>query len=430
MDLLLPDVNGIVRGKRIDAVGIDKLYSEGICLPASLFGADVSGDTAEETGLGFEIGDMDYSCYPIPGTLGVCPGSDGDGLQVMLEMHDPEGQPFAINPRNILARSQKAMNAAGIFPVVAVELEFYLLDPILTAKGMPRLPINKMTGEPEQNTQVYLMQDLDDFKPFVDSVSRYARAQNIPASAAVSEYAPGQFEINLMHRDDPVAACDDAIALKRIIKAAAREHGYLASFMAKPFIDQVGSGTHIHTSLYDAGKNNLFAADKTRLHAAIGGLQEHMKDSMLLWAPHANSYRRFQVDSYVPLNGCWGYNNRTVALRIPNSSPQALRIEHRLAGADANPYLICAAVLAAMLEGMENNTACSEPINGNAYEQTEPDNPTEWLVAIDRFARSSWVTAQLGEHFQQVMVALKRAEYQRYQRQITPLEVSWCLVNV
>ena len=210
---------------------------------------------------------------------------------------------------------------------------------------------------------------------------------------------------------------------------AAKECGYTATFMAKPFINISGSGTHIHTSLYDKSGVNVFSSNKDYLHFAIGGLQASAHDAMLICAPHANSYRRFQSGSYVPLNAAWGFNNRTVALRIPTSDENSRRIEHRVAGADANPYLVTAAVLAGILDGIENKLNCDEPIAGNAYEKTEADFPTDWPSSIKLFEQSQWVEEYFGKEFQRTFAALKRSELSSFQRQITPLEIEWYLTT-
>jgi glutamine synthetase len=429
IDLLLVDANGQIRGKRIDASAIEKVFEDGITLPASIFGCDITGTTVESTGLGLDIGDRDYLCFPVPGSLQTLPWADVPAAQVMLDMKTEQEDSFPVSSRRILSDIVARFLESGLRPTVAVELEFYLLAGELDSQGMPVLPANPITGRQENSTQVYSINDLDDYKEIIDSIRRYTKQQGIPASAASSEYAPGQFEINLMHSDDPLAACDEAILLKRVIKTAAKECGYTATFMAKPFIDISGSGTHIHASLYDQSGANVFSANKEYLTSAIGGLQASANDSMLICAPHANSYRRFQSGSYVPLNAAWGFNNRTVALRIPAGDEESRRIEHRIAGADTNPYLVTAVVLAGILDGIENQLSCDEPIEGNAYEKTQSDFPTDWLTSIQLFEQSKWVENYFGKEFQQTFAALKRAELDAFNRQVTPLEIEWYLTT-
>lgn len=433
VDLLLPDMNGLLRGKRITRDALEKAYRDGVCLPMSLIATDITGNTVEETGLGYDIGDEDRICRPVPGTLRPVPWSPRPMAQCLLQMEDGQGGLFEANPREVLKRVLARFRARGLKPVVAVELEFYLLDRELDAGGRPQTSVNPATGQRNRSTQVYYMEDLNDYRGFTDEVTAACRAQGIPADTAVAEYAPGQFEINLKHRDDALAACDDAILLKRAVKAVAARQGLMASFMAKPFADQAGSGTHIHVSVLDADGNNIFActpqAPAPALRHAVAGLQRASGDCMLVFAPHANSYRRFVLNAFVPLNDAWGFNNRTVAMRIPHSDPANIRIEHRIAGADANPYLVTAAVLAGMLDGLENPGDPGPPIAGNAYEQTE-HRELFWRDTLRDFMGSDFVARQFGERFRHIYGQQKLKELRSFQREVTTLEIDWYLRQV
>jgi len=430
VDLLLPDMNGLLRGKRITRDALEKVYADGVCLPMSLIATDITGNTVEETGLGYDIGDEDRICRPVPGSLRPVPWSPRPMAQLLLSMEDAQGGNFEANPREVLKRVLERYVARGLKPVVAVELEFYLFDAHLDADGKPRTPVNPVTGRRSSSTQVYYMEDLNDYRGFTDAVSAACQAQGIPADTAVAEYAPGQFEINLKHRDDALLACDDAIMLKRAIKAVAQQQGVQASFMAKPFAEQAGNGLHIHVSVLDKQGNNIFAstpdAPAGTLKHAIGGLQRSARDSLLLFAPHANSYRRFVLNAFVPLNDAWGYNNRTVAMRIPHSNEANTRIEHRIAGADANPYLVTAAVLAGMLHGLENGFDPGPPVVGNAYEQTEIRTPY-WRQAIGDFMASDFIRDQFGESFRHVYGQQKLKEMLTFETQVSTLEYDWYL---
>ncbi len=430
IDLILPDMNGLLRGKRVTRDALDKVYQNGVCLPMSLIGTDVTGNTVEETGLGYDIGDEDRICRPIPGTLRPIPWQGKPMAQCLIQMEDGQGGLFEANPREVLKRVVDRYKARGLTPVVAVELEFYLLDAELTIDGRPQTSINPATGRRNTTTQVYSMEDLNDYQGFTDAINDACRKQRIPADTAVAEYAPGQFEINLKHRSDAVQACDDAVMLKRAIKAVASKQGLLASFMAKPFADQAGSGTHIHVSVLDKNGNNIFActpeAPAATLKHAVAGLQRTSTDCMLMFAPHANSYRRFVLNAFVPLNDCWGFNNRTVAMRIPHSDPANIRIEHRIAGADANPYLVTAAVLAGMLEGLEHGGDPGPAIVGNAYEQTEM-RELFWRDTLRDFMDSDFVANTFGEKFRHVFGQQKLKELRSFQREVTTLEIDWYL---
>jgi len=436
IDLLIPDCNGLLRGKRINPSALEKAYEAGICLPASVFGADITGNTSEATGLGFEIGDRDLLCRPVAGTLQPIPWTEHNSAQLLMEMFNDDGRPFPGNPRHILREVTTRLADTGLRTGVALELEFYLLDRQLDDRGCPQTPVNAHTGQRDAATQVYYIDDLDTYQDFINDVREATRVQKIPADTAVAEYAPGQFEINLEHREDALAACDDAILLKRTIKAVAAKHGMQATFMAKPYGQLAGNGLHVHVSLYDGEGRNLMADDandqqiSSTLCHAIGGLQETLHEAMLLFAPHANSYRRFQAESFVPLNGSWGFNNRTVALRIPAGKAQDRRIEHRVSGADANPYLVTAAVLAGIHYGLSRRIECDQPIEGNAYAQTEPEIPRTWNEAQSVFAHSEWIREYLGADFQHIFGALKAEEFRRFEQQITPLEYAWYLRTV
>ncbi len=430
LDLLIPDLNGIIRGKRIKAALAQKAFSEGVLLPQSLFASDICGDTVDKTGLGIATGDQDRVCRPQADTLRLVPWAGQPAAQCMIEMFDANDRAFFGSPRHVLTGVVERMRAQGLHPTVAVELEFYLFRNQLDAGGMPQLLLDPVSGQEERSTQVYSMDDLDSFRPFVETVQRYCEIQSVPASAAIAEYAPGQFEINLEHRDDPLAACDDAVYLKRIIRKCAREQGMTASFMAKPIAALTGSGMHIHASIRNDEGDNLFAKSPEQLQHAVGGLQETMPEGMLLWAPHANSYRRYQENCYVPLSPSWGYNNRTVALRIPAGAESARRIEHRVSGADANPYLVMAGVLAGMLYGIQESCRPDQPIEGDAARQCEPVLPADWQAAVNLFSGSQWVSRYFNAEFRQLMATIKTSEYRRFQQHISPLDVQWYLQTV
>lgn len=428
IDMLLADMNGILRGKKVEGADAAKALADGILLPRSVYGTDVCGDTVDETRLGIATGDRDYPCRPDLSTLRAAPWSSG--AQCMVEMLDDTGEVFAASPREVLRRNVVALSRHGLRATVAVELEFYLFRNRLGKDGRPQLLADPVSGQQSRSTQVYSMSDLEAQQPFIATVRDYCQRQQVPASAAVAEYAPGQFEINLAHKPDAVAACDDAMYLKRIVRIAAREHGMLATFMAKPVAGITGSGLHVHVSLCDEEGCNQFAARPELLQAAIGGLQQTMADSMLVLAPHANSYRRFRKGYYVPMSPTWGHNNRSVALRIPAGDEQAQRIEHRVAGADANPYLVVAAVLAGIAHGIDKGCVADDPCEGDASATVPPSLPVDWHGAIGRFAASDWARTHLGTTLHTLLATIKRAEYEHYHAAVPPLDIEWYLQTV
>lgn len=434
VDLLLPDCNGLIRGKRIDGEQLEKVYRDGINLPLSILASNITGDCTESTGLGMDIGDKDVFCYPVPDSLSSISWDHNPSAQLLLEIRDEDNTPFAGNPREVLKKCLARLEKLGLKPVIAVELEFFLIDKENKSNGSPQPPLNPITNKREANTQVYYISDLESYSDFIEEVRKAALIQNIPAEAAVAEYAPGQFEINVAHSDDTLRTCDEAIMLKRVVKSMAIEHGYQATFMAKPYADTAGSGTHIHISILDTDGNNVFSSAEGEptdlMRHAIGGLQETMHDAMLMFAPNANSYRRFQLESYVPMNPHWSYNNRTVAIRIPASNNANRRIEHRVSGADANPYLVVAGVLAGIASGIERKLDCTAPIVGNAYATTEANNPRHWHHAIQLFTDSEWAKESFGETFHSLFGCIKNDELEAFNCQVSPLEYQWYLNSV
>ena len=435
IDLLIADLNGVLRGKRIQSSALAKVFQEGIYLPASVFAGDITGATVEETGLGMAQGDSDRVCHPIPHTLSKSPWYNKSMAQVLMTMYEANGKPFFADPRQVLKRIFDQFQELGFTLVVAVELEFYLLDTRRDRQKNPQPPISPVTGKRDKNTQVYSVDDLDDYGAFLDQVAKGAESQGIPADTALAEYAPGQFEINLKHEPDPLSACDNAVLLKRLIKGVAREMGMIATFMAKPYAQQAGSGTHIHISLLNKNKKNIFSdpqnktGSKNLLHA-IGGLSKTMKESMAIFCPNANSYRRFQPDLYVPMAPTWGIDNRTVAIRIPTGPEKAKRIEHRVSGADANPYLVVASILAGIHYGITHKIEPPKISTGDAIAKHKPSLPMTWVESLDAFSKSKILEEYFGKEFCHVYYQTKYKEMQIFDSHVTPLELDWYLRTV
>lgn len=436
-DLLISDLNGVLRGKRIPRDNLIKAYRNGINLPASLFALDINGNTIEETGLGLATGDGDRVCRPIPGTLVPTPWlREGRQAQLLMTMEEDDGQPFFADPRQVLRRILGRFEQRGLTPVVALELEFYLVDRRRDDLGLAQPPCSPGTGERATQSQLYSINELDEYADFLEEIQQAAIEQNLPLDTALKECAPGQFEINLIHCDDALRAGDSAVLLKRLIKGVALNHGFEATFMAKPYGDEAGSGAHVHISLIDGLGNNIFASNDEdtlgtpALRQAIAGMLELMPASMAIFAPNFNSYRRFQPGLYVPMSPSWGYDNRSVAVRIPSGPNVARRIEHRVAGADANPYLLLATLLASVLHGLEQGLTPPDPIEGNAYEQLEPTLTNSWLKALDLFAESETLAEMLGDGFHHVYHANRLAERNESMRTVSTLEYDWYLRHV
>ncbi|WP_106754027.1 glutamine synthetase family protein [Pannonibacter carbonis] len=422
-EVILPDTNGVLRGKWLPGNAIRKVFEEGVALPFALFGLDVWGREVEETGLHIETGDMDGVCWPIARTLKIVPWTERKTAQVLMHMYDRAGSPFLIDPRHVLARMTGKLAEHGLSGTSAFEMEFYLFEESEGDwSGPPKPVFSTHLGPARQN--MYALSDLESLMPLVDEIRAGAELQGILADAAVSEAAPGQFELNLHHRNDPLMAADDAVLLRRLVAGVARKHKLKASFMAKPFAEWPGSGMHVHVSMEDE-TGNIFADPvhgETRLMHAIAGLIDTMPQSLLLYICSFNGFRRMQPGSYAPTSICWGYDNRSVALRVPASKPSASRIEHRIAGADANPYLVLTGVLAGMLEGIKVKAEPPPPVEGNAYEKGFK-RLTPWMdEAIDAFVASERMKEAVGAHMHKVLTDIKREELNAFGREISSLE--------
>lgn len=425
IEFLITDSNGVLRGKWAPAAAIKKAWLDGVNFPFSLYGLDVWGREVMETGLHVTTGDRDGYCRAVPGSLRPVPWADRPTAQAILSMHSEQGDPYVGDPRNALARVVDRLAQAGYTACCAIELEFYLLDPKAPpmANGMPA-PVYRATAGPTPQN-MYSLSDLSDFSRLFSEIWNYGRAQGLPLDTMVSEAAPGQFEVNLKHRPDALAAADDAVMLKRLVCEVARKHGLKATFMAKPFMEVAGSGLHVHVSLLDRAGHNVFAdpaRGETLLGQAVAGLIDTMHASTLMFVSNWNGYRRLQPGSYAPTTASWGHNNRSVGVRIPAGPPEARRLEHRIAGADANPYLVLTAVLAGMLEGIERGLAPPPPIVRNAYEEPVPPLPDSMESAITLFERSDFVRRTIGLEYRSLLAHLKRAEVAAFKSEITPLE--------
>lgn len=431
VDLLVPDLGGTIRGKRVAPDALNKAFANQMRLPASVFALDITGENVPGTGLVWSVGDADKTLSPADGRLRPVPWARQPTAQLLMTMLDDDGAPFFGDPRQVLGHLARRFAETGLKPVIAVELEFYLLDRERDGMGRIRPPRSPATGLYESTTQVYGLEEIDAFSALFADIAGACETQEVPANATVAEYAPGQYEINLDHVADPVAAADHAVLLKRVVKGVARAHGFDATFMAKPYADRPGNGMHLHLSLVDGGGRNLFDGGpemiNPRLRHALGGLVATMAEAMAIFAPNANSYRRFQPGSYAPLAPTWGIENRTVALRVPGGAGASRRIEHRVASADANVYLVIAAVLAGIHHGLETRSDPGERITGNAYEKVAPSLPSRWPEALDRFDKGTVIRDYLGADFSRLYSKVKRHEMAKFDAVVTPLELEWYL---
>lgn len=412
VDIVLTDAHGIGRGKMIRRHEVTALFTEGRGMPASLFAQDVSGDDVAAALA--PDGGGDSRVWPVAGTLGLNPAT-GRGV-VLVTMFDAKG-PHACDPRAALMAQIARAKAAGFHPMGAMELEFYLLDKTRDDQGRVQPAPYPLTGRISNQTHTMSVDELDEMSPFLEAVYAGAKSLNLPMETVISEYAAGQFEFTLRY-GDLARAADDIVLAKRLIRATARRFDMEACFMAKPFGDRSGSGMHLHLSLADDQGRNLFAdgadgALSPLMLSAIGGIRAVMADTMLVMAPFLNSWRRFANVIYSPASTAWGREDRNVALRIPDSAAKSRHFEHRIAGVDANPYLIAAVTLGCALDGILAKT----DVNIQA-----PPLPNSWQAAIDGFANSDAMRRILGAELHQGFAAIKSAEYDQMARHVTDIE--------
>ena len=380
------DLNGQPRGKRVPRRFAGKLETEGTRFPLSVLNLDIWGEDIDDSPLVFESGDADGVLLPTERGYVPMPWLSSPTAILPLWSYHEDGTAFEGDPRHALARVLDRYTALGLTPVVATEMEFYLVDDSGKEIRQPKSP---RSGKRRAGAEILSLRALDAFDRFFNDLYDACDEMGIPAEAAISEGGLGQFEVNLEHVPDALKAADDAWLFKMLVRGLARNHGMAASFMAKPYDDYAGNGLHTHFSVLDADGNNIFADETDEgtevLRHAIAGCLAGMSDLALIFAPHGNSYERLVPGQHAPTSICWAYDNRTASVRVPGGSPKARRIEHRVAGGDVNPYLFLAATLGSALIGIEDKLVAPAPITGNAYSQKLEQLPATWSDAIDAF---------------------------------------------
>ncbi|BDW84392.1 glutamine synthetase family protein [Roseicyclus marinus] len=416
------DLNGQPRGKRIARRYAQKAIEDGTRFPYSVLNLDIWGEDIDDSPLVFEAGDPDGILRPTERGFVPMPWIDAPTALLPIWMFHDDGRPFAGDPRHALARVVERYKARGLTPVVATEMEFYLIDD----RGRElRVPPSPRSGKRRQQAEILALRQLDAWDAFFTALYDACEEMDIPADTTISEAGPGQFEINLMHAPDALKAADDAWFFKLLVNGLARRHGFAASFMAKPYPEYSGSGLHMHFSILDETGRNIFddgtAKGSAMLRHAVAGCLQAMPGSMLILAPHATSYDRFVPGAHAPTGIAWAYENRTTALRIPSGNPAARRIEHRVAGGDINPYLLIAAILGAALNGIEDGVEPPPAITGNAYDKDLEQLPRTWDAAIDAFANSPEIARIFPADLIANFLATKRQEL-HYMAELGPEE--------
>ena len=424
IDLLLSDANGVPRGKTIDSSSFDENDLPRMA-EAVLFQC-INGDYTASAMASFNPKDADLIMQPDWSTYRRTPWKEGEVGQVICRALSKEGDPLPYDARNVLNRVIKRYQDKGLEPIVAPEMEFYLLDP--PKRGDISLtPGSGFDGRDEFGGEAFSFDALDRYGPLVSSLQDMCAQAHIDLSAIVHEVGPGQIELNVSH--GPVlAVVDQMFLLKRLVKGCALNQGYLASFMAKPSFELPGSGLHVHCSMLNAQGVNIFSlingqAPATLQHF-IGGLQHYLPEAFALLAPNVNSYKRFIGGQAAPINLAWGYDNRSTGLRVPYGPDDAGRVEIRIAGADANPYLLLAAILAAGLMGLEEALTPEAPSEQDAWDLTTdlPDNMAEGLrrlQASEKFAEA------FSKEFIEVYLSVKRSELKDFSSRVSSWEVHY-----
>ena len=435
IEILLVGMNGDLRGKQIPLEAEKKVWDGTVRLPSSTQSLDIWGDDNDDiTGLSLSVGDPDGICLPDRRSLAPMPWAPEGSKQVLSTMHEFDGTPSFMDSRAILAALLKRFDERGLTPVVATELEFYVIEDDWRETGRPRPPASLMyRGEPN-GFQLYDMRAVDALDDYLQTVRAWAKLQDLPADATTAEFGPGQFEINLLHRADALAAADDCIYLKRIAEQAARKHGLKSTCMAKPYAEHAGSGLHVHASIVDRDGNNVLDArggDPVRLKSVCAGMLKTMRDAQLIFAPFANSYRRFQPGSFAPVDIDWGYGHRGTAVRIPDAQGPAARIEHRVAGADVNPYLLLTAILGGMLLGLDE-TLDPGPATEPGKEPPAGTNKLthDFLTAVEEFSASPFIADVFGARYQKLYGDTKRKEAITYLRTVSDFDYQTYLPRV
>ena len=425
---LVPDMAGVARGKFVPADKFNK--HEGMRLPEAVFLQTVTGEYGVPADI--DPSDPDMFTRPDPSTLRPVPWAADPTASVIMDCFHEDGSPVAIAPRYVLQRVLKLYEEKGLQPVVAPEVEFYLVKPNIDPDYPLEPPVGR-SGRQETVRQSYSMDAVNEFEALFEEIYDFCEAQDVGIDTLIHEQGAAQAEINFLH-GDPLLLADQVFLFKRTVREVALRHDVYATFMAKPMAAEPGSALHLHQSVVrrDDGGNLFTDSDgkaSQSFYHYIGGLQKYIPAAILLFAPYVNSYRRFARYLAAPINVHWGHDNRTVGLRVPVSDPENRRIENRVAGADVNPYLVISASLAAGYLGMTQECEPADPIKGSAYDMPF-SLARDMFGAMDALKSSKPLGEILGESFVEAYCAIKEKEYANYFHVISPWEREFLLLNV
>ena len=431
IECLVPDLTGVARGKILPRQKFTE--DRGMRLPEAVVAMGVTGEFPSEGPYYDVISPTDHDMHlrPDPRTVRIVPWASDPTAQVVHDCYDKAGNMVPFAPRSVLRRVCELFEAEGWNPIVAPELEFYLVARN-TDPDMPLKPPIGRSGRAETSRQAYSIDAVNEFDPLFEDVYSYCEQMELNVDTLIHEIGAGQMEINFFH-DHPLGLADEVFFFKRTVREAAMRHNMFATFMAKPIAGEPGSAMHIHQSIVDAQGRNIFsnedgsASDMFRWY--IGGLQKYIPAAMALFAPYVNSYRRLARFTAAPINIQWGTDNRTVGIRSPVASPAARRIENRVIGADANPYVALAATLACGYLGMKNRVEPTPECKGDAY-LGDFQLPRSLGEALHKLRRASDLHQVLGESFITVYSEVKEIEYAEFMKVISPWEREHLLLHV
>jgi len=431
IECITPDMAGVARGKMMPSAKF--LSAASLALPSSIFMQTISGDYPEESDT-FEYPphDGDLRLMPDLSTLSRVPWESDPTAQVICDMATHKVETVDYTPRNVLRKVVAAYEDRGWKPVVAPEIEFYLVKTNEDPDSPLEPPIGR-SGRQIAGGNSYSIAGVNEFDDFIDDVYDYSGAQGLEIETLIHEEGAAQLEINLNH-GPPVELADQVFLFKRTIREAALKHGMYATFMAKPIQGQPGSAMHIHQSVVDMETgNNIFSDDdegeSEAFRAFIGGMQHYLPKALVMMAPYVNSYRRLTTHTSAPVNVRWGYDNRTTGLRVPQSDAAARRVENRIPSSDANPYLALAASLACGLLGIEKGLVPESAVATTANEGAN-DLPRTLLDGLVLFESDEALGDVLGEEFIGIYAAIKREEFETFMKVISPWEREFLLLNV
>jgi len=432
VECLVPDMTGNARGKIIPATKFS--HDFGTRLPEGIFATTVTGEYIDEYDQIVSPSDSDMYLRPDPNTVRVVPWASDPTVQIIHDCFTKEGKPHDLAPRNVLRRVIERYDALGLKPIIAPELEFFLVQKN-TDPDFPLQPPAGRSGRPETARQSYSIDAVNEFDPILDLMYDYCEAMELDVDTLIHESGAAQLEINFIH-SDPLSRADQVFLFKRTMREAALRHNIYATFLAKPMENEPGSSMHIHQSIVDAktGKN-VFTGKNGERHSELfmhylGGLQRYIPEAMAFFAPNVNSYRRLVYGEVSPKNVQWGYDNRTCGLRVPYDSPENMRVESRFAGSDVNPYLAIAATLACGLLGIEQKLMPTAPSVGDTNAQGDYDLPKSMQDSLEFLERSEALSEILGKRFCRAYVCIKRKEYETFFRVISSWEREFLLLNV